>query len=42
MNVVYESKAWEYVVKHKKEFNLTKNSKVLYWIVGDNNYLYDH
>lgn len=40
MNVVYESKAWKYFINNKKDFGLTRKSKIMYWVVGNNNYLF--
>lgn len=40
LNVVYESKAWDYIKRHKKELNLNKTDETLYWNIGSNNFLY--
>lgn len=40
LNVVYESKAMDYVVKHREELEIKRDSEILYWVVGENNYLY--
>ncbi|HRR48718.1 MAG TPA: pyridoxal-phosphate dependent enzyme [Bacteroidales bacterium] len=38
MNVVYESKAWKALLRER--YNLKRTDKILFWIVGNNNYLY--
>lgn len=40
LNIVYESKAWEYLKIHKKELNIDRNSEILFWNVGNNNFNY--
>lgn len=41
LNVVYEAKSFDYFKKHKNEFGVKKNDKVLFWVIGDNNFLYN-
>jgi hypothetical protein len=38
MNVVYESKAWKALLRER--YGLKRKDTILFWIVGNNNYLY--
>ncbi len=38
MNVVYESKAWKALLRER--YNLKRTDNILFWIVGNNNFLY--
>lgn len=42
LNVVYEAKAMFYILEpgNRERLGLKRDSSILYWVVGDNNYLY--
>jgi len=42
LNVIYEAKAMRYLLhpEHRKEMGIEYTDRVLFWIVGNNNYLY--
>jgi 1-aminocyclopropane-1-carboxylate deaminase/D-cysteine desulfhydrase-like pyridoxal-dependent ACC family enzyme len=41
LNKVYEAKAYEYLLRYKHDMKIKLTDKVLFWCVGNNNFLYD-
>jgi 1-aminocyclopropane-1-carboxylate deaminase/D-cysteine desulfhydrase-like pyridoxal-dependent ACC family enzyme/Fe-S-cluster containining protein len=40
LSKVYESKAFEFLQKNKTLLNITDNEKTLFWVIGNNNFIY--
>ena len=40
LNQVYEAKAFEYFQKHKDELQIKSTDQILFWCIGNNNFIY--